>query len=156
MEKKYLILLLFSTFMFSQKKEAKSFEFKENKVEYTSLDYSKFGIAQFYITIYNDTNDNALIEKNAIDCLSKINNLYHTYYYFLKIPNDITDESEKTELYSTFISHLSKEQQIEKYNIYLNFDSNINMYHLMTDNIKRILTSINSNTICSSLSGKMN
>jgi hypothetical protein len=148
MKQIYLLILLISTAVYSQKKEIKSFEFKGKNIEYSIIDYSKLSVAHYFITMYNDTNENVLVEKNAINCLSKYDNLYHTFFFFLKIPVDITDDSEITEFYLEFIAHLSKEQDIEKYNLFLNFDSDYNVYHLMNYNIKRIISNINSNNIC--------
>ena len=152
MKKIYLLTLLVYTSIFSQVKEIKSFDFKGKNIEYTIIDYSKYSVAQLFITIYNDTAENASVEENAINCLSDKKNLYHTFYYFLKIPTGITDETEKTELYAGFLNHLSMEQDMQKHNLFLNFDADYTITHPMTDNIKRIITAINSNTICNYLS----
>ncbi|WP_442264571.1 hypothetical protein ACSIGC_09400 [Tenacibaculum sp. ZS6-P6] len=146
-------LLFFLTFIsFAQKKEVKSFMFNDAKIQYTRIDYSKYGVSQFYVTMYNINPKNNLIEKNSINCLKREENLYHTLYFFLKIPSGFKNEHQKTKLFSKFITHLEKEEKVKEFNLYLNFDINYSIpYQLKNNNIKRIITDINSENICKTL-----
>ncbi|WP_299677069.1 hypothetical protein [uncultured Tenacibaculum sp.] len=146
-------LLLFLTFnSFAQRKELKSFMFNDAKIEYTRIDYSKYGTSQFFVTMYNNSPKNNLIDKNAINCLKREKNLYHTLYFFLKIPSGFKNEHQKTKLFSKFITHLDKEEKVEKFNLYLNFDVNYSIPHqLKRYNVKRIITEISPKNICKTL-----
>jgi hypothetical protein len=146
-------LFVFTTLIsFSQKKEVKSFMSNDTKIEYSRIDYSKYGIAQFFITMYNESSENDLIEKKSISCLRSKERLYHTLYFFLEIPTSLTDEKQKTELFTQFVEHLKKDENMDSFNLYLNFDINYSIpYQLSKDNVKRVTTNITSNKICKTL-----
>jgi len=147
----FLILLGF-LLGYSQKKETKSFSFENIEVEYLRLDYSKYGIAHFFVTTYNENTVSNLIEEKAIGCLKGKSRLYHTLYFFLKIPKSISDETSKTKLFSEFMSHIEEEEKIMTYNLYLNADINYSIpYQLSGRKIERIITGVTPRKICKTL-----
>ncbi|WP_417443857.1 hypothetical protein [Joostella sp.] len=151
-------ILLINIFFFAtltsytQKKEVKNFMFNDTKIEYTRVDYSKYGIGQFFITMYARSPENNLIEKQSINCLTNKNRLYHTLYFFLSIPTDIKNENIKNELFSKFVTHLKKEENLDTFNLYLNFDYDYSIsYQKSEKNVKRVTTKIRSKEICKTL-----
>jgi hypothetical protein len=152
----FALLFLLSFNLYSQRKEVKTFLFEGHKIEYSRIDYSKYGIAHFYITMYSDAPINDMIEKKGVRYLKRQERLYHTLYFFLKIPKEIKTES-KSLLFNEFMAHINFEEKIEKYNLYLNFDINYSVpYQLSHKNnnsidIKKITTSITSSNIWKTL-----
>jgi len=147
-----IILFLLTLSSFSQKKYIKTFLFNDIEVKYTRVDYSKYGIAQFFVTMYNKNTENNEIEKRSISCLKSRSNIYHTLYFFLEIPSEINNEYQKTELFTEFMKHLKDEEKIKKFNLYLNFDNNYSIpYQLNENNVARITTNITTKKICRSL-----
>lgn len=147
-----IILFLLTLSSFSQKKYIKTFLFNDIEVKYTRVDYSKYGIAQFFVTMYNRNTENNEIEKRSISCLKSRSNIYHTLYFFLEIPSEINNEYQKTELFTEFMKHLKDEEKIKKFNLYLNFDNNYSIpYQLNENNVARITTNITTKKICRSL-----
>jgi hypothetical protein len=106
--------------------------------------------------MYADNPNNKMIEKNGISYLRRVERLYHTLYFFLKIPKGIKTESQSL-LFNEFMKHLNFEEKIEKYNLYLNFDMNYSIpYQLSNEknisiDIKKITTNINSKNIWKTL-----
>jgi len=149
-----LFVVLFN--LYSQRKNIKTFLFNEQKIEYSRIDYSKYGITHFYVTMYSDNPTNDLIEKKGAGYLKKQERLYHTLYFFLKITHGIKTES-KSLLFSTFMNHLKLEEKVEKYNLFLNFDLNYSIpYQLSLKNnnsvnVKTITTKITPNNIWKTL-----
>ena len=158
---KTLIISLFftisTTVSFAQRKQTRSFNFQNNEVEYTRIDYSKYGIVQFFVTMYEDEPENKLIERNSIGCLRHQENIYHSLYFFVKIPNTIKEPKQKSELFSQFIKHIKQKEEMEKFNLYLNFDINYSIpYQLAEKNnksisVERVTTNITPKKICSTL-----
>ncbi len=133
-------------------KEVKSFIFNDTKIEYTRVDYSKYGIGQFFITMYKGSPENNLIEKKSINCLKNKDRLYHTLYFFLSIPADIQNQNAKNELFSKFVAYLKKKENLDTFNLYLNFDYDYSIsYQQSEKNVKRVTTNITPKKICKTL-----
>lgn len=153
---KSLFLVLFSfiaTLTYSQKKEVLTFKFDDINIEYTRLDYSNYGITQYFITMHEDNTYLNAIEKKSINCLKKRVRLYHTLYFFLKIPPIIKSTTERKRLFSQFIKHLELQEKQNNVNLYLNFDLDYSGDYISEhDNVKRIITGIYPKKICKVLS----
>ncbi len=147
--------LITTAFSFAQKRETKSFTFQESKIEYDRIDYSKYTVASFFITMYNDVEENEKMMKKAIRCLKRKSNLYHTLYYFIKIPKGIETLDNKNELFSAFVNHLKEAEELKKINLYVNFDSDYSLdyksNHQTDYKIKRVTTDIKPKEICETL-----
>jgi hypothetical protein len=149
------IALIITTLSFSQQIDTKIFKFEESNIQYDRIDYSKHGVGLFFITMYEDVEENEKMMKKSIDCLSKKQNLYHTLYYFLKIPKEVTTLKEKNKLFSTFISHLKKVEKLKKVDLYLNFNDDYSKDYKSEKNIDykigRVNTNIKAKKICRTL-----
>lgn len=146
------LLFMLTHSSFSQEKKVKSFMFDDTKIEYSRIDYSKYGVTQFFITMYNKSPDNNLIVKKSSNCLRNKERLYHTLYFFLEIPGSLENELEKTNLFSEFVSYLKLEEKLESFDLYLNFDINYSIqYQLSENNVKRVTTNISKDKICRNL-----
>ena len=150
-----LIICLFiftNTICFSQKKEVKDFMFGDTQINYSKIDYSKYGVGLIFITIYNKRPQNEVIEKKSIRCLRNKKRLYHTQYFFLEIPNSITNKKQKTDLFANFLEHLKQNENIDKYKLYLNFDIDYSSPNQLSEyDVKRIISNITPNNICKTL-----
>ncbi len=120
-------------------------------IEYSRIDYSKYGITQIFITMVEENAANKSVESNSINYLEREINLYHTLYFFVKIPIKYNiEEKEKI-----FIEIIKEIQNKEFYDIhtgfYLNFDIDYSEKYqseILDNNetkIVRILTGFNSN-----------
>ena len=155
MKIKLLFLVLFATInSFSQKKTINKFYFKEKDVSYSRIDYSNYGIADFFITMYEDTPENKLIESKAENYLKNIAQLYHRLYFFIKTPTGSVTE-EKEELLSQFISILRIKENVSRVNLHINLSNfipspkyllNINERTVFGDTLS-INTQVNSKNI---------
>ena len=138
-----------------QRLSEKSFLFENNPIEYTRIDYSEYGLDHFFITMVADIPENMDIEKNAANCLKKVNRLYHTMYFFLKVPEDIENPED---LFSKFIEHLHLVENTSYRNLFLNFDKDysrafqINQKDFESSKkIKRIYTEVRASNVCNGL-----
>ncbi len=159
--KNYLIVLFFiiSSNTFSQDLSRSKFIFLENQIDYSRLDYSKYGVSRVYIAMYMDTPENNLIDVNAISCLSTVNNLYHTLYYFVKIPKTLKQE-EKEKLFTAFVKLIKGKERykIKKALLVLNFDGDYtNDYavekqtNLELNNVAQLYFDTKNQNICNRL-----
>jgi hypothetical protein len=138
-----------------QRLSKKSFLFENNTIEYTRIDYSEYGLDHFFVTMVADVPDNIDIEKNAANCLRKVKRLYHTLYFFLKIPEDIENPEA---LFSKFIEHLHSEETTTYRNLFLNFDEDYSRAFQIDQKdseslkkIKRIFTEVRARNVCNGL-----
>ena len=102
-----------------------------------------------------DIPENMDIEKNAANCLRKVERLYHTLYFFLKIPEDIENPEI---LFSKFIEHLHSEETTTYRNLFLNFDKDYSKAFQidkkngeLSKKIKRIYTEVKARNVCHGL-----
>lgn len=156
------ILLLSMAFSFaccfSQKKSSGTFIFEKDTLAYNRLDYSKFGLAHVFISMYGNEVQNSQIEPNAADCLKKNNNLYHTVYYFIAVPGNITD-NRREEIFAGFVTYIEQKENIQKsVNLFLNFDRDYSGHYQKKlkdaggkNIIKRFLRDVKPSTICKGL-----
>ena len=159
MKTRYLLLFLsFSMVSFSQTRDLKSFDFQNHTIDYTRIDYSKFGVAQFYITMYSSDTVYNSIEQTAYNCLLNKDRLYHTLYFFIRVPSSITDPKLKNKLFSEFVNHLKEEEKSDNINLYLNFDQNYSIQyrkeHMNANDIKRVVNNITLKSICRTLTNR--
>lgn len=159
--KRGLIVLLFiiTNNVFSQNLAKNEFLFLENQISYSRLDYSKHGVSRVYITMYVDTPENNLMDLNAISCLSIVSNLYHTLYYFVKIPQTFKQE-EKEKLFTAFVKLIKEKEKhkIKKALLVLNFDGDYtNDYaiekqnNLELNNVAQLYFDTKNQNICNRL-----
>jgi hypothetical protein len=147
-----IFFTLISISCFSQKNTKESFLFNNQKIEYTRIDYSKYGITQMFITMYEKNAENHAMITNSVDCLESTKNLYHTLYFFLEIPSDLKGEKLKSELFSKFVSHLNNTEKVDQNDLYLNFDFDYSIpYRMKNDNAQRTVTNITPGKICRAL-----
>ncbi|OUS00035.1 hypothetical protein A9Q86_11365 [Flavobacteriales bacterium 33_180_T64] len=148
------VLFSFNFYCFSQNRELKKFSFQNNEITYSRIDYSKYKIAQFFISMYSEDDKYDSIEQNAYTCLLNKERLYHTLYFFIRVPKEIIDPKVKNEFFTEFISHLKKEEKMVDINLYLNFDTDYSTSYRKEQikTIKRIKTDVTSQNICKMLS----
>ncbi|OUR90786.1 hypothetical protein A9Q87_12600 [Flavobacteriales bacterium 34_180_T64] len=158
MKSRLLILFLsISIYSFGQKRDLKSFTFQDQTIEYSRIDYSNYGIAQFFITMYSDDTKFNLVEQSAYNCLRRKDRIYHTLYFFIKVPSSIGDSEVKNKLFSEFVKHLKEEEKKTKIDLYLNFDEDYSAVYQTKqksekkNDVKRVNINISVKTICQSL-----
>ncbi|GAA4801177.1 hypothetical protein [Litoribaculum gwangyangense] len=158
MKIKILILFLSLCILsFSQTRELRSFNFQGHEIDYSRIDYSKYGIAHFFITMYSTDSEYNLIEQSAYNCLLKEDNLYHTLFFFVRVPPSIKDLDIKSLLFSEFVNLIKREENIEKVNLYLNFDEDCSKIYQMekklenANDVKRVIKNISVKNICKNL-----
>lgn len=140
------LIIVFTTRCISQSEKTKTFTFNNDNIDYLRVDYSRYGIRSFYVTMYDDAPQNIDINKKATACLKKIDRLYHTLYFFLKVPANITDQAKKDELLAEFLKHLVEEEKMIDFYLSLNFDSNY--YIPFQENVRRVTRDVTSKNIC--------
>lgn len=149
---KPLLIITFLLNMFAsnaQKTVDKTFRFDDINVEYTRLDYSKYGTTQFIIMMFDTNLEQNLIKEKSINCLRKKQRLYHTLYFFLKIPSVIKSVEQKNELFSKFMEHLVLEEKLEGVKLYFNFNIDYSVsYRAAGKYFSRVNFGITSNDIC--------
>lgn len=156
MKKHILIsLLLVNSICFSQTLTFENFKSGLDSIPYRRIDYSKYGIAQVFITLYEDIESNTAIPDKAKWCLSKEINIYHTYYYFIKLPRGTTQLQGEI-IFSDFVKYLSEIEKIDpRAVIYLNSDkdysSKYNDQTKIPYSIIRTLIQTTPNNICNRL-----
>lgn len=141
--------------------------FEGQKIDYTQIDYSKYGVDQFYIMMYDDVSKNDNIEKSITKCLKSYDHLYHSYYFILKVNLKYNNKVTKENIFNQFAKHLlSKKLETVSENhplkLYLNFDIDYSKtYQLETlkdevlPKIYQVFTDISSKTICKALFTKI-
>ena len=158
MKKNLLLFALFySFFCFSQNETTQTFKSNNETFTYKELDYSKYGVVQFFVYFYESNEQNANIYKNAIGCLNKEYNIYHTFYYFVEIPKGHT-ELEKENIFADFMNQITMKRNFDSDNIYINFDINYSRKYLedlqnsnSKSKIKRIVIELTPKTVCRTL-----
>jgi hypothetical protein len=134
-----------------QQKRRCLYKYENELIEYSRIDYSKYGITQIFITMVEENATNNLVESNSINYLEEREiNIYHTLYFFVKIPEKYNIE-EKEKIFNRIITEI---QNNEFYTLetgfYLNFDIDYSEKYqseILEDNktkIVRIFTGINS------------
>lgn len=158
---KHIILtIFFFTFIsgFSQEKSINRFMFDKKEVIYSRIDYSQYGVGHFFITLYEDLPENKAIETRAENYLGIVERLYHTLYFFIKVPVESTLE-QKEKLLIQFVEVLKAKENINKLNLFINLDAanttpdfitQLNKNNFQSDKI-RIKTKINSKNIWKNL-----
>jgi hypothetical protein len=151
------LLLLVSCCGFAQKITVHNFIFEKDTLTYKSIDYSKGGLGVMYINMYESNIFNDQIPKAAADCLADINNLYHTFYYFVGLPPAYTREQREKAL-AAFIAHIKNAEGTTEVNMFFNFDKDYSKYYqslLLPDTdksaVKRILIDATPYNICKGL-----
>ena len=151
---KYLIIVfLFSiSFCYSQKSKSETFYVYNREFTYQSIDYSEYGVLQntFYITSNKQEYD--LMFKNAKKCLKEKVRLYHSFYFFLLIPEDVKSQKQKEVLVSEFIKHNTNQFKNPNINIYM--DKEYSKEYLKqivpenTNKIKNLYIDLTAELIC--------
>lgn len=149
LQKFFITCLLITSYTFSQNQVVKSFAFNASKIDYARIDYSNYGVSQFYIIMYNDIPENKKVVKNAAGCLQSFERLYHTLYFFIPIPTDISEQRLKNELLASFIAHLQTVESLEKADLYLILDDDSSIKFKQTINGNSIIKIVkNPKRIC--------
>ena len=155
---KIKILIVFMIFVssktFSQKKTSENFIFQKTLTPVSRIDYSNYGVANFFINVYENDYINE-IEKNAIKCLNKEENYYHTLFFFARLPKGLTQEDKELFLLE-LVKNIDAKEKIKDVNYFINLDSNFTK-QLIEDkanidpNKFRAFIDINSTNICQAL-----
>ncbi len=95
-------ICFFVSGIFAQKRTAENLIFADQTVTYSRVDYSKYGTLHFFVAMYDDTEELKRVEKEARKCLRRTPRLYHTLYFFLKVPKGIKDQEKKERLFINF------------------------------------------------------
>lgn len=157
--KKNLLLfaLFFSSFCFSQKETSQTFKSNNETFAYKEIDYSKYGVSQIFVYFYENSKQNTKTPQNAISCLKKEYNLYHTFYYFVEIPKGKTQE-EKEIIFADFMKIVTIKNDFKLTDVYLNFDvdyaqkySDDAQNDSRNNTIKRVVINLTSDAVCRSL-----
>lgn len=153
MKKIFIILILFfSTKIIGQYKKVLNYNYNGEEIKYSRVDYSQYGVTGIYVTAYEKNEKNKLIEKNAINYLKSIKNIYHTIYFFIEIPSKYNFE-EKQIIFNEIMIEIDKNEKLKKVELFFNFDIDYSnkyqtemlFHHLIT--IKRIFTDIDPDNI---------
>lgn len=157
MNKFLYLLLLYSSYSYCQKVTTSQFIYENDTLMYKRIDYSKNGLGAMYISMYEDTEFNSLVPGNAAECLEEVQNLYHTFYYFLPVPKKYTKQ-QREKIFSELVAHLKKTENTSKLNLFLNFDKNYSALYLSENevpkdesSVKRILIDLDPYNICKGL-----
>ncbi len=157
MNKNIIITFLIISFSVnSQTKREKSFAFEYQKIAYTRVDYTRYGLAESFITMFKDEPKNQQIVSNAVTCLKQVNGIYHRLYYFIKIPTEIKDFEKQQKIFTAFVEHIRSKEKKHKSDLYLNFDVDYSMEYQIKysdkETLKRIYTKVDADNICKGLS----
>ena len=154
----YILLFLFSfCFSFSQKTKNETFSVLNREFNYQSIDYSQYGVTlnKFYITSNKQEYD--LMIKNAQNCLKDKVRLYHSFYYFLLIPEDVKSQKQKETLVSEFIKQISNQIEYPELNIWIFMDEDYSKEYfnqVQLGNVresKNIFIELKANLICNTI-----
>ncbi|GAA4761130.1 MULTISPECIES: hypothetical protein [Flavobacterium] len=155
MNNKILLLFFLITFkIFSQRKEVKYISYNQKKIPISRIDYSNYGVMNFFITVSEEDNNNK-IEENGRACLKYEDRLYHTLYFFVKIPKGFS-LIEKEDFLAQLVQKIDSEEKIKDVYYYINLDSNftkklIEVKSGLDPNKFRAFIDINSENICKAL-----
>lgn len=154
----FSVLLLFTLHMSAQKMTAGTFVSSGQVIHYNRIDYSGNGLGQIRIIMYEDNENNKDIYLNAANCLAQISNLYHTYYYFIKLPKDY--KLQKSELaLSEFLDQISKTPEYVKLKkvpiLYIFSDKEYSLLYINQEKqpfkLQKVLTELSAQNICKGL-----
>lgn len=149
-----VFILIVSSKTFSQKKTLESFMFQKKSILISRIDYSDYGVAHFFISVFEDDYTNKT-EQNAIKCLNKEVNLYHTLYFFAKLPKGLTQEDKEFFLLE-LVKNIDAKEKTKDVNYFINLGSNFTKQLIedkanLAPNKFRALIDINSTNICKAL-----
>ncbi|MGC1473385.1 MAG: hypothetical protein WA775_12405 [Psychroserpens sp.] len=142
-----------STFLSAQTRTLNTFSFQEIDISYSRIDYSKHGALQYFVFMYSENDQFDLIEQTAYDCLRKGDLIYHTLYFFIRVPERIEDPYVKNQLFSEFMTHVKSEEKKSDVDLYLNFDKDASLLYQAEHNeeenrIKRVVINLTTKYIC--------
>lgn len=150
-----LAAFLVCSFASAQKMTTESFQSNGETLNYSKIDYSKYGVAHVFVHIYEDSEENKAVPQNAVKCLRKVSNLYHTFYYFLPVKRDLTPEKKK-EIIQEFLKIVAVNEGAGRINLYLNFDGSTLLTSYQNEHLIRTkITNIKSSKNCDWLSFKV-
>ncbi|SFB09718.1 hypothetical protein SAMN05660845_1580 [Flavobacterium swingsii] len=149
-----IFILIFYSKAFSQKKTSENFIFNGKSTPVSRIDYSDHGILHFFINVYEDDYPN-MFEENAIKCLNNEYNIYHTLYFFVKLPKGLTKDDKELFLLE-LVKNIDAKEKIKDVNYFVNLDSNfINLFVEKQPNLTpkkfRAVIDINPTNICRAL-----
>lgn len=156
------VILLFSLPGVGQYKKVEIYIYNGEEIKYSRIDYSQYGIGHVFVTMYEESEKNKLIEKNATTLLRNEKNLYHTLYFFIEIPVKYNFE-EKEIIFNEIMKEILKKEKLKNSNLFFNFDIDYSekyqkemLENKLGFNVKRIFVDINSENIKNGLSIKWN
>lgn len=156
MKKLHLLVFFVCCCGFAQKKNTLTYNFQETLVDYTRIDYPKHGIANVFVTFYEETNEKKGIVEKAEKCLSRESNIYHTYFYFVKLPQSLST-TERKNMVLGFVQHIWQNDDLVTADLYLNFGTDYSEVYRKESvskslpAAKRINTSIDTSNICKNM-----
>lgn len=154
-----LIAIITSTNCLAQRKTTENLIFEKDTISFERLDYSKHGLAQIFISMYEEKIDARLtVENQALRCLKKGQNIYHTYYYFIPLRKEYS-LTHKQQILFAFLQQINSNPDVDKADIYLNLDGDYATNYIQylsskneVEKIKRSILTIDAVTICNGLS----
>jgi len=109
--------------------------------------------------MFQDEPKNQMLVSNAVNCLKQESRIYHTFYYFIKIPVEIKNFETQQNIFTAFVKHLRAKEKKYKSNLYLNFDIDYSKEYQTQhsdkeskEKLKRIYTNVDADYICKGLS----
>lgn len=126
---------------------------KDEVITYSRIDYTQYGIAHVYVSMYEQNEQNKYIKTEALNFLKEFSQLYHTLYFFIEIPSKYSFE-EKENIFNEIMKEIEKKENIQKAYFYLNFDIDYSQKYQtekiennMENKVKRVSININQKNI---------
>ena len=139
--------------MFCQNKTNEVYIVGQDTLNYTRIDYSQYGTAQIYITMYEETESTKDLVPTASLYLRGIPRLYHTLYFFIPLEKAYSNEY-KEKLFAAFAKFIVAKENLRNINLYLNFDQDYSETYLKLQSqskdlppVKKIETKIRTKKI---------
>jgi len=142
--KALLILVTLSFIGYSQKKTKEKVSIFNANFYYTKIDYTHCGMTHVFLYVLSDNEESDKIEKKVESYLKTKERLYHTCYFFLRLPSNIKTIRQKEIALLEFIKLIDppsfnfflmlQEDISKKYLKEINYDENlVKPYRLVFD-----------------------
>ncbi len=155
--KKIFIIILFFISYNNIGQEKLHFEYNGEEIKYSRIDYSKYGVANIFVNMYEESEENKEIEKEATLFLANQKNLYHTLYFFIEVSRKYSI-ADKEKIFNEIMKEIENKENLKNFNLYLNFDVDYSdkyqrevIEHNFVNKVKRVFTNINSQNIIDGL-----
>ncbi|WP_182650928.1 hypothetical protein [Flavobacterium sp. SOK18b] len=156
MKKIFIIILLFISYT-NMGQEKLHYQYNGEEIKYSRIDYSKYGIVHIFVNMYEESDENKKIEKEATLFLANQKNLYHTLYFFIEVSRKYS-LADKEIIFNEIMKEIENKENLKNFNLYLNFDIDYSdkyqrevIEHKIINKVKRVFTNINSKNIINGL-----